>query len=90
MIIMVETPEEYAALLDTYGPLYPYGQFKRGETIRYRVPGFNDIYVGEVLWTQAPGIVGKHRFPMRYVVHCEQRGFVDIVFVTDLVRDEPS
>jgi hypothetical protein len=77
-------------LISTYGPMYPYSQVKRGETIRYRVPGSNDIYVGEVLWCQGPQEQAGHRLPMRYITHCEQRGFVDVVFRVDIVRDDPS
>lgn len=83
------SPEEQE-LIETYGPMYPHAQYKRGATIRYRVPGFDGIYIGEVLWAQAPGEQGGHQLPLRYVVHCEERGFVDIVFTTDIVRDEPS
>jgi len=83
------TPEEQE-LIETYGPLYRFAPFKRGDTIKYRVPGFDGIYIGEVLWTCAPGELAGHQLPLRYVVHCEQRGFVDVVFTVDIIRDEPT
>ncbi len=81
-----EDEQKLAELAETYGPLYPFSQHKRGEMIRYTVPGSDGIYLGEVLWVQSPSEQGGVQLPMRYVVYCEERGFVDIVFVTDLVR----
>jgi len=89
------TPPEEQALIETYGPWYQHADVQRGEQLRYKLNGFT--YRGTCLWVQGPETIGSHRLPMRYVVSCDMaedggkpNTFVDVIFRTDLVRDEPT
>jgi hypothetical protein len=53
-----------------YGPLFPYGDYKIGESIRFYDVVTNAEYQGVIVWVKAPGSVieGGRSFPALYIL----------------------
>jgi hypothetical protein len=80
------SPEEYRALLDSYGPAAPHSEHRRGQHIKYQLDGF--VYTGIISWVccarELPG--GAH-IGINYVVFPDvEDRFVDIVFPAQVLE----
>ena len=73
---------------DLYGPMPAYSDYKRGETITYRVG--TETHSGTILWIAAAGqvvIEGHRALPTRYIVERDGAGtsFPDSVWQSDII-----
>jgi len=76
-------------LEDLYGPLYPYSDAKRGDTIRFRDAEMNAVITGEILWVVGPGPIAATDMPVHYIVDA-QNEWPDTVFPSDVIADRPG
>ena len=74
-----------AELEQTYGPLAPHSEHKRGEHITYRLAGEEGEYQGVILWMCEK----TEQVGMCYVVERDAAGdsFPDIAFPSDIIVD---
>jgi hypothetical protein len=84
---MTTLDEQFEAL---YGPIPAYSDYKRGETITYRVG--TETHTGKIVWVVAAGQVvvqGRKPLPTRYIVERDGAGnsFPDDVWQSDIVVD---
>lgn len=75
---------------DLYGPMSQFSDYKRGETITYRVG--TETHTGVIIWVAAAGqivIEGHRALPTRYIVERDGAGdsFPDSVWQSDIVVD---
>ena len=75
------TDEELETL---YGPVAPYSEHKRGDTITYTLSGVECI--GTILWVCGPGEVvdGGQQHPLRYIVENVHGGWPDTVYPSEV------
>lgn len=66
-----------------YGPLAPYSDHKRGETITFREQG--QVKRAEILWVCAPGELNGKPLPVRYIV--DTGGFPGIVYHGEVIEE---
>jgi hypothetical protein len=71
--------EEY--MTDLYGPQARHSEYKRGDHIRYTLPGEAGEYSGVIIWACAPGMVGAHHLDLRYMTQRDGSStWPDVVF----------
>lgn len=71
-------------LEDLYGPLYPYSDFKLGDTITYRQK--SETLTGKIIWICYPENVAGREIAVCYIVECDsQNGIPHTVFLSDVV-----
>jgi hypothetical protein len=78
--------EDYLA--EVFGPAAHRSEYRRGERIRYKLPGEGQ-FEGSILWAMEPGeIVEGHHNPLIYVVLRDGAGdtFPDIVWASDVIE----
>lgn len=69
-----------------FGPLYPFSDFKKGETVSYRVAGA--MRQGEIIWVST----GNDKIPPHYWILPDETGdsFPDMVLLSDMVMESES
>jgi hypothetical protein len=75
-----------AELEQTYGPMAPHSEHKRGERITYRLAGESGVYTGVIVWVcEATQQVG-----MCYIVVRDGAGdsIPDVVFPASIVSHQ--
>lgn len=77
--------EEVQEMTELYGPLYPYSDHKRGETIEFMLRGRQ--VVGEILWVMPPGQSpsGK-RASVCYIVGVDGESFFSFVYPSEVIQ----
>lgn len=76
------TNQELEAL---YGPLAPYSEHKRGDTITYEQEGVRNT--GKILWVCARGQVSESGpvLPLHYIVENTHGGWPDTVYPQEVI-----
>jgi hypothetical protein len=74
-----------AELEQTYGPMAPHSEHRRGERITYRLAGEPGVHTGTIVWVCEK----NSRVGMCYVVERDGAGdsFPDIAFPADVTAD---
>jgi hypothetical protein len=77
-------------LENDWGPAATHSEYKRGNTLKYRVG--NETYTGVIVWVVAQGesrVIGHDPLPMHYIVERSGwTGFPDIVWPGDILSSE--
>lgn len=70
-----------------FGPLAPYSDHKRGETISFMLRGSR--VSGEVTWITAagPSPTGQHHSPVTYVCYVEGELMPTLVYQTEVIEE---
>ena len=79
--------EDYLA--EVFGRAARFSEHRRGEQIRYKLPGEGE-FSGSILWAMEPGteVIEGHHTPLLYIVLRDGAGdtFPDIVWAADIIE----
>src|SRR5438067_1065302 len=78
--------QEMQEMVELYGPLYPYSDYRRGESIKFLLRGSQ--VTGEIIWVTPPGPSpsGKYHASACYIVGVEDELFPALVYPSEVLE----